>query len=363
MLLDNRQYISQLKTMIEQSDVPWDELDGKSVLISGAAGMLGSGAVDALVYCNEYMGMHIDIYALGRTVSKIEKRYGSICGREYFHVVEADVVQPFEFDFPVDYIIHAASNADPYMFANYPVDTLLGNVTGTDHFLEYARTHGTKRFLYVSSGEMYGQPDASDERLKDGFYESYCGSVDYSDPRSCYPSGKRAAETLCQSYISQYDMEAVIVRPCHCYGPTQTESDTRAVSQFIRMGIAGEDIVLKSDGSLERTHCYVVDAVQAMYLVLLKAPNGEAYNIADNRSDASIRVLAETISEVSKKQVIFDIPDSVDKKGFSKVTRAVLNGKKLVDIGWKPIWDLKAGIQSTIEIMRTEEAGLNKGAK
>src|SRR5699024_8541963 len=122
---------------------------------------------------------------------------------------------------------------------NYPVDTLLGNVTGTDHFLEYARTHGTKRFLYVSSGEMYGQPDASDERLKDGFYESYCGSVDYSDPRSCYPSGKRAAETLCQSYISQYDMEAVIVRPCHCYGPTQTESDTRAVSQFIRMGIAG----------------------------------------------------------------------------------------------------------------------------
>ena len=193
------------------------------------------------------------------------------------------------------------------------------------------RTHGTKRFLYVSSGEMYGQPDASDERLKDGFYESYCGRGVWiilirvpvihqvNVPQKLYVRATSASMTW-----KRLSFGHVIV-----YGPTQTESDTRAVSQFIRMGIAGEDIVLKSDGSLERTHCYVVDAVQAMYLVLLKAPNGEAYNIADNRSDASIRVLAETISEVSKKQVIFDIPDSVDKKGFSKVTRAVLMEKNL----------------------------------
>lgn len=351
MLLDNSQYISQLKTMIEQSDVPWDELDGKSVLVSGAAGMLGSGVIDALVYCNEYDSMNIDIFALGRTKDKIEKRYGRICEKKYFHVIEADVVHPLGFDYPIDYIVHAASNANPYMFANYPVDTLLANVVGTNNFLDYARTHGTKRVLYVSSGEMYGQPDGS---VTEGFYESYCGVVNYSDPRSCYPAGKRAAETLCQSYIRQYGMEAVIVRPCHCYGPTQTSLDTRALSQFIRKALAGEDIVLKSDGSLERTHCYVLDAVQAMYLVLLKAPNGEAYNIADNRSDASIRVLAETIAGARGRDVVFDIPDDTEKKGFSRVTCAVLNGQKLLNLGWKPIWDLKTGIQSTLDILEAD---------
>lgn len=351
MLLDNSQYRAQIKTMVEQSSVPWEELDGKSVLVSGAAGMLGSGIIDVLIYCNEYKSINIEIYALGRTLSKIQKRYGTICEKDYFHFVEADVVQSFEFDYDIDYIIHSASNANPYLFANYPVDTLLANVVGTNNFLEYARTHGTKRILYVSSGEMYGQPDDS---IADGFYEDYCGRVDYSDPRACYPAGKRAAEALCQSYISQYGIDAVIVRPCHCYGPTQTTSDTRAISQFISKVLGGEDIVLKSDGSLVRTHCYILDAVQAMCLVLLRAPNGEAYNIADNRSDASIRVLAETVSNARGRKIIFDLPNDTEKKGFSRVTHAVLNGEKLLGLGWKPIWSLKEGIQSTLEILEAE---------
>jgi nucleoside-diphosphate-sugar epimerase len=351
LLLENKQYLTQIATMMEQSDIPWNELDQKSVLVSGAAGMLGSGVVDVLVYCNEYRSMNIDIYALGRTGSKIKNRYGKYCEKPYFNVVEADVSKPFSFDFHVDYIIHAASNANPYMYANYPVDTLLANVVGTNNFLEYARNHGTKRMLYVSSGEMYGQPD---DKLVDGFSEDYCGVVNYADSRSCYPAGKRAAETLCQSYISQYGVESVIVRPCHCYGPTQSESDSRAMSQFIRKVLNGEDIVLKSDGSLERTHCYILDAVQAMFLVLFKAANGEAYNIADNGSDASIREVAEIISGAKNKKVVFDLPDCVEKKGFSKVTRAVLSGRKLMSLGWKPIWNLKTGIAGTLEILDTD---------
>lgn len=351
MLLDNEEYLRQIRRMLDISNVPWDDLDGKSVLVTGAAGMLGSAAIDVLVYCNEYTSMKINIYALGRTGCKIEERYGVVSKKDYFHVIEADIVHPLVFDCQIDYIIHAASNANPYMYANYPVDTLLSNVSGTNHLLEYARKHHTKRTLYVSSGEMYGQPD---DTLVQGFYENYCGYVDYSDSRSCYPAGKRAAENLCQCYISQYGVEAVIVRPCHCYGPTQTSSDTRALSQFVRKVLDGEDIVLKSDGSLERTHCYVLDAVQAMYLVLLTAPNGEAYNIADNRSDASIRQIAELISEARGRQVRFELPDRIEKKGFSRVSRAVLDGDKLLGIGWKPIWKLKEGIESTLDILENK---------
>ncbi len=349
MIYDNKEYLGQIQKTVDESVVPWDKLNGKSVMVSGAAGMLGSAMVDILIYLNEKKNAGIIIYALGRTKEKLLTRYGRYTEKAYLNIVASDVTEEFGFNYDVDYIIHAASNANPRMYANYPVDTLLGNVLGTRNFLKYGINHGMKRFLYVSSGEMYGQPD---ESVTDGFTEDYCGTVNYSDPRSCYPSGKRAAETLCQSYISQYGAEAVIVRPCHCYGPTQSLSDNRAISDFIRKAANGVDIVLKSDGSLERTHCYCLDAAQGMYLVLLCAPNGEAYNIADNRSDASVKQLAETIAKNGGCKVVFDLPEEADKKGFSKVSRAVLNGDKLKALGWKPMWDLDEGTKSTIEIIK-----------
>lgn len=348
MLLENSRYLGQITQMINESDVDWKQLDGKSVMITGAAGMLGSGMVDVLIALNENHGSHIEIYALGRTESKLRARFGTYIDRAYFHILPLDISKEMQFGEKVDYIVHAASNADPAMMAKYPVDTLLANVVGMDHVLELAKNCQSKRVLYVSSGEMYGQPDDS---LKNGFYEGYCGYVDYSNPRSCYPAGKRSAEVLCQSYISQYGLDAVIVRPCHCYGPTMTATDSRAMSQFFRKVLNGEDIVLKSDGTLERSHCYVVDAVQAMYLVLLKSKIGEAYNIAERRSVARIRDIAGMIAAQKDKQVLFDLPDEIEKKGFSKVVRAVLDGTKLEGLGWKPMYPIEDGIHCTMKIL------------
>lgn len=348
MILNNREYLEQLRKMTKESSVDWTVLTNKAVLVTGAAGMLGSGVVDELIYLNEYENIPVNIYALGRTEGKIADRFGEYVHKPYFHIIEADISYEVGTDERVDYIVHAASNANPVMFAKYPVDTLLANVLGTNNLLSYAKKVGAKRLLYVSSGEMYGQPD---DTLDNGFYEGYCGKVDYTDARSCYPSGKRAAEVLCKSYISQYDMEAVIVRPCHCYGPTMTTTDSRAISQFIRKALNKEDIVLKSEGTLERTHCYVVDATQAMFLVLLNAPNGEAYNIADTASNASIKELANIIAESKNQKVVFDLPNDVEKQGFSRVVRAVLDGDKLLGLGWKPMWHLKDGIQSTVDIL------------
>lgn len=353
MLLENQEYIGQLKEMIHGSGLPWKELSGSSVMVTGAAGMLGSGIVDALIYLNENEGYHITIFALGRTEKKLYDRFGAYAGKDYFHILPLDISKELHLDEQVDYIIHAASNADPYMMANYPVDTLLANVVGMNNILDLAKRKNSRRVLYVSSGEMYGQPD---DTLTDGFYEGYCGVVDYSNPRSCYPSGKRAAEVLCQSYISQYNADVVIVRPCHCYGPTMTATDSRAMSQFFRKVINGEDIVLKSDGTLERSHCYVTDAVYAMFTVLLVGENGSAYNIADKESVASIREVASLIAGQKGKQVLFDLPDDVEKRGFSKVVRAVLNGEKLEKLGWKPQVHLADGVSATVHILEDLES-------
>ncbi|WP_099467033.1 NAD-dependent epimerase/dehydratase family protein [Konateibacter massiliensis] len=350
MLLDSRVYIDDIQKAMEM-DFPWDRLKGKSILITGANGMIGSCLVDILLYRNRIFQEGIEIYALGRSKEKLEQRFLSGKNQDvaHLHIVVQDISQPLNLESKIDFIIHAASNANPYMFAKYPVDTLIGNVIGMENLLKFAVSSQSERVLYVSSGEMYGQ---ADDTVTNGFTEDYCGYVDYSSPRACYPSGKRAAETLCQCYAEQYGMEVVIARPCHCYGPTMTLEDTRAMSQFFRKVLNGEDIVLKSDGSLERSHCYVVDAAMAILWILICGDNRNAFNIADPDSQATVKALAECIAEAGGQKIVFDLPDTLEKKGFSPVQRAVLNADKILKTGWKPITHLADGARKTLCILK-----------
>ena len=247
-------------------------------------------------------------------------------------------------------MIHGASNADPVNFAKKPVDTLLANVLGTHELLEYGRCCGIKRFLYISSSEMYGQPDDS---VSD-FAENYCGPINYSSPRSCYPAGKRAAELLCQSYISQYDMDAVIARPCHIFGPTMLQQDSRAVSEFLRNAVLGKDIVLKSAGLTERSHCYVADAAAAILLILLKGSKGEAYNIADPNYQMTIRTFAEAAAKAGNTKVIYESPNNMEAAGYSVVKRTVLDTSKLQNLGWRPRDKEMSKIEMTVRILQSK---------
>ena len=208
--------------------------------------------------------------------------------------------------------------------------------------MEYGLQHGMKRFLYVSSGEIYGEGDG---RV---FTEDYSGYVDCTKPRSCYPSSKRAAETLCAAYAAEYGADVVIARPCHTYGPHFTEQDNRVYAQFIRNVLRGEDIVMKSTGEQFRSWCYVVDAVSALLHILLKGACGEAYNIADAQSNVSIRTLAEAIAEIGGRKVVIDIPDADEKKGYNVVTKSVYATDKLQHLGWQVRTPLQQGLKNTI---------------
>ena len=168
-------------------------------------------------------------------------------------MVEHDVNIIPKFDFPVDFIIHAASNAYPAAFNADPVGTIMSNILGTKNMLDYALNHSAKRFLFLSSGEVYGQGDLS----VDAFDEKYSGYVDPTSPRSCYPNSKRCAETLCVSYTKQYGLDTVIARPSHTYGANFTELDNRANVQFVNRAIKGDDIVLLSAGNQLRSYTYI----------------------------------------------------------------------------------------------------------
>lgn len=329
-LLNSRQYRSSLERVCAEMDL--DFLCGKTLAVTGASGMLGSCLTDLLGVWNENQAAPCRIAAISRDPEAAKGRFKQFWTKSWFSFHAQDVCAPLDgLPETVDYIIHAASNADPVNMARYPVDTLMANVLGTRNLLDYGRAHGMERFLFVSSGEVYGQPNGD----MDDFTEDYCGVLDLSNPRSCYPEGKRAAEVLCQSYISQYAVDAVIVRPCHLFGPTMTRKDSRAVSEFLRSAAAGRDIVMKSDGLLERSHCYVVDAAAALLLVLRDGNCGEAYNIADERYQMRVREFAQRAADAGGCQVVFEDPNTLERAGYSKAARMVLNARKTKLLGWR----------------------------
>lgn len=342
-LMDSRKYTCALEK------VCCDGMNGKTILITGATGMIGSCLIDALAVWNSKNTEPCHIVALSRSEASAKKRFSYCWEEPWFRYIQQDVCSaPNNWPEKVDYVIHAASNADPRSFAKAPVDTLLANVIGTENLLKHGTQHGMKRFLYVSSGEMYGQPDAQQH----DFVEDYCGPVDHSVARACYPAGKRAAEVLCQSYISQYGADAVIVRPCHIFGPTMTGSDSRAVSEFLRNAARGENIGMKSAGLVERSHCYVVDAANAIFKVLLWGECGNAYNIADPVLQMTIRDFAKRAAEAGGSEVVFENPDDLELKGYSKVARAVLSSEKLQKLGWQGQEKAETAICQTVQILR-----------
>lgn len=320
-------------------NLPWSYLKDCNILVTGATGLIGSCLVEVLM---SRPNKDYHVYASGRNEERAKARFAEFADDPAFHFFKYDVMKPLEGDIHFDYIIHAASNASPNFFATKPVEVIKSNIYGVSNLMDYGMEHGLKRLLFLSSGEVYGEGDG---RV---FTEDYSGYVNPTSPRSCYPSSKRAAETLCVSYGAEYGIETVIARPSHTYGPNFTESDNRVYAQFIRNVLKDEDIVMKSTGLQFRSWCYVVDCASALLYILLKGENGQAYNIADASSNISIKELAEMIAEIGGKKVVFDLPSDLEKAGFNIVTKSVFSTEKLEELGWNIKGCMKDKIESTI---------------
>lgn len=331
-------YHEDIESVYSES-IPWEKLSGANVLVVGATGLIGSCLVEILM-----RNPHKDykVFAGGRNEDRAKNIFQDFWNTDSFAFVKIDVSSALSLDTNFDYIIDAASNASPNFFANHPVEVILSNVLGVSNLIRYGLSHGMKRFLYISSGEVYGQSDGR------SFTENYSGYVNCLSPRSCYPSSKRTAETLCVSYASEYGAEVVIARPCHIYGPNFTEIDNRVYAQFLRNAIQGEDIILKSDGSQYRSWCYVVDCARALLYILLKGKSCEAYNIADPNSNISIKDLAYLVAGASGCRVIFNTPEDDEKASFNPVTKSIYEIDKIKELGWSPNAEIKRKIKEIV---------------
>ena len=320
-----------------------ESLIDKSILITGATGLIGMQMIDALM-------MHggITIYAVGRDKQKAAERLGEYFDRPNFFFIEQDAREPFADSLNVNYIIPCASNTHPLAYSQYPVETMTINIKGAENALELA-TRCKATVLYPSTVEVYGNANGNDV-----FTEDYTGKLNLSTSRSCYTESKRSAEALCQSYIAEKGADVRIVRLSRIFGPTILTSDSKASSQFIKKAVANEDIILKSRGNQFFSYTYVADAVAAMLHIMINGESGQAYNISNDDCNVHLKDFAGICAEYNNKSVIFDLPSESEAKGYSIATQAILDNSKLKATGFKPSYNFENAVKRTITILRDE---------
>jgi dTDP-glucose 4,6-dehydratase/UDP-glucuronate decarboxylase len=271
-------------------------LGGTTLLVTGASGFLCSYFVDVVAAIND-RGRHpaCRVLAVDNLRTGSCMRLGHLEEHKDLRLIHHDVSQPFDPEERVDWIIHGASIASPTFYRRYPLETIDVNVSGTRHLLELARQNRVKGMLYLSTSEIYGDPDPAFIPTP----EDYRGSVSCTGPRACYDESKRLAETLCVTYARLYNVPVKIVRPFNVYGPGQPLADGRIIPDLMKAALKRDPIVLFSDGRATRAFCYVTDAVQAMWHVLLSAEPGEIFNVGNDEHEISIADLAQEMRAVA----------------------------------------------------------------
>lgn len=349
--INNEIYQSDIK---QAADLPigWSDFSGKTILITGATGMIASVIIDILMYRNSRLGENeqgVFIIAVSRNEEKARARFGEYWNSNLFKYISYDITQPLPELGEIDYILHAASNTHPRVYSTDPIGTITANVQGTYQLLEYASSHKCKRFLFFSSVEIYGENRNDVEK----FDEKYLGYIDCNTMRAGYPESKRLGETLCHAFSSQKGQRFVIGRFSRVYGPTMAVDDSKAIAQFIKKAVSGEDIVLKSEGNQLYSYTYVVDAAAAVFYLLLYGESGSAYNVADKESDIRLKDLAGLLAQEAGTDVVFELPDQTEKAGYSSATKALLDSSKMESLGWNAFTPIGTGLRKTVQILRT----------
>ncbi len=199
---------------LSSNDSDYVLLKNKTILITGATGMLGRYLTEYFIYLNKEKELNLHLLLLIRNRRKAESLFGNILDKN-IQLLIADLISPLELNENINFIIHAASLADPQYYKTNPVDVATPNILGTYYLLELAKKKDVDRFLYFSSAEIYGKIQNS--RI---ITETTLGSIDPLDIRSCYSESKRMGETLCKAYAEQYQVPASCLRIFHTYGPT-----------------------------------------------------------------------------------------------------------------------------------------------
>lgn len=353
MQIFTNQIINEDVENILQENLDWSYFAGKNVLITGANGFIPSYIVYSFLALNEtiFKNNPCKIITIVRNQQKAMAKFQDFVAKQKMQLVVQDICEEILLEQKIDIIIHAASQASPKFYDVDPVGTLKANTIGTYNLLELARKSKTQKFLFVSSGDVYGVLDGSIPEID----ETYTGNVDITNVRSCYGESKRMAETMCVCYAHQFGFHVNMLRLAHTYGPGVELNDGRVFADFVANVLRGENILIRSDGTACRPFMYITDMIRAFFYVLLDGTNGNAYNICAKET-TSIKELAQLICSLYPEKNLSVSYTQAQTKGYvrSASTGGLLSTEKLQKLGWKQNIDIKTGFKRMIESYKND---------
>lgn len=318
-------------------------LEGKTVLISGGSGFLGSyflavlARLNACVFRKPCKVITLDNYVTGTRKNPL----GEIADT-HFTFLKGDICAPFRLKEPVDYMIHMAGIASPVFYIKYPLETIHTATVGTENLLKLAHEKKSKKFLFFSSSEIYGDPAPEFVPTP----ETYRGNVSSTGPRACYDESKRLGETLCMTYNLLHKVPVAIVRPFNVYGPGMKSNDRRVIPQFLSCAFAGKPLPIHGSGLQTRSYCYTTDALIGFFKALLSPRTREVYNVGSHEGEINLVDLVEVIAKLlGKKVAITKIPYPPDYPSDEPTRRCPDIRKAKKELRYIPKVDLQSGLR------------------
>lgn len=324
-------FAEDINNVVVADFIPWEKLSGKTVLITGATGLIGRTLVYGLHRANKIHGLNMRVLALVRDRARAEERFKLILADDMLVLVVGSVETMPVISESIDYIIHGASQTASREFVNHPVETLQTTLNGTMNLLQLGKEKDIKGFVYLSSMEVYGYPEKGHKVT-----ENEIGRFEPQNMRNSYPIGKIVSENLCCSYAKEYGIPAMSIRLTQTFGAGVNYNDTRVFAYFARCVKEKTNIVLKTKGETERCYLYTTDAATAILTVLLNGEAGEIYNAADESTYCSIAEMAEQVAKSAGIEVVYDIQDTA-ANGFPDTLYMDLDTNKLQKLGWCPL--------------------------
>lgn len=337
---------------IYNRNIDLSSLQNKTVLITGATGMLASYLIYFFIYLNVERNYNIKLLLMVRNINKCHQKFKTYLDSKMIEVLVDDINKPLEYAGKIDFIIHTASLASPQYYESNPVEVAEPNVIATYHLLKFANEKKISKFLFFSSGDVYGKLPFDVEDISENIY----GTMDPLDVHSCYGESKRMGETWCSIFSKEYAVPTSIVRIGHTYAPTMdVNNDPRVFASFIKCVLNGKDIIMLSDGSAKRPFCYIADAVAAFILILLKGENGQAYNMCNTKEFLSIKELADLMTKLRPELGLKVICKK--RRNDDNYLENVLNKSnkpieiKLKMLGWECQYDSFSGFNNVLKYL------------